>query len=100
MFISESEHYVLLAKDAGREGGVEMEDVHIIVLFAARDSALNGSLVERINETRRVYVSGTVWEGRKAVRIAVSSWRVDVERDFAVVRDVLTAVAEGKSSEE
>jgi hypothetical protein len=34
-------------------------------------------------------VSGTAWEGQPAVRIAVSTWMVEVERDVRVVREVL-----------
>jgi glutamate/tyrosine decarboxylase-like PLP-dependent enzyme len=70
-----------------------LERTHIIVLFRARDAELNAVLVERINETRKMYVSGTSWSGQKAVRVAVSSWRVDVERDLAVVKEVLSALA-------
>lgn len=55
---------------------------------------MNDVLVQRINETRQMYVSGTRWKGETAVRIAVSNWRVDVDKDFAVVKGVLTAVAE------
>jgi hypothetical protein len=34
-------------------------------------------------------VSGTAWEGKPAVRIAVSTWMVEEERDLRVVREVL-----------
>jgi len=71
----------------------KLEQTHIIVLFRAKDDALNEVLVQRINETRRMYVSGTQWKGQKACRLAVSSWRVDAEKDLPVVRDVLTSVA-------
>jgi hypothetical protein len=40
-------------------------------------------------------VSGTQWEGRAAARFAVANWQVDVERDSAVIRDVLDEVAQG-----
>ncbi|KAK0728623.1 pyridoxal phosphate-dependent transferase [Lasiosphaeria miniovina] len=70
-----------------------LESTHIIVLFRARDAALNEVLVDRVNATRAVFVSGTSWAGRKAARIAVSSWRVDVDADFAVIKRVLTTLA-------
>jgi glutamate/tyrosine decarboxylase-like PLP-dependent enzyme len=64
-------------------------DRGVIVLFRAREERLNGELVERINGQNRIYVSGTVWEGRKAVRIAVAGWKIDGEADARVVREVL-----------
>lgn len=90
-FIRASPHYDLLP-----EGDWGMEEVFIIVLFRAKDGSLNETLVEKINETRQMYVSGTKWRGEKAVRIAVSNWKVDVERDGKVVEAILGAVAEGR----
>jgi hypothetical protein len=90
-FVRSSEHYDLLPTPADGD-----EVVFIIVLFRARDAALNDVLVDRINRTRQMYVSGTSWQGEKAVRIAVSNWKVDVERDYQVVTSILTAVAEGR----
>lgn len=76
------------------EGAWDIEETtHMVVLFRARDEGLNEELVGRINGTREVYVSGTSWKGRKAVRVAVGSWRVDVERDFEVVTRVLGGIA-------
>ncbi|KAL2687275.1 hypothetical protein Neosp_004829 [[Neocosmospora] mangrovei] len=90
-FLRDSEHYELLP-DA-RAG---LDEVFMIVLFRAKDPKLNGELVDKINGTRQMYVSGTSWRGEKAVRVAVSNWMVDVERDFKVVTSILTHVAEGK----
>ena len=70
-----------------------MENIYIIALFRARDEALNEELVQRINSKRRIYVSGTQWEGRPAARFAVASWMVDVERDLALVKEILESVA-------
>ena len=66
-----------------------LESTFIIVLFRAKDRAVNEELVKRINDSRLMCVSPTAWNGEKAVRLAVSNWRVDVERDFEVVRGVL-----------
>lgn len=74
--------------DAGEAAGT-----HIIVLFRARDDALNDVLVDTIDRDGLWYVSGTSWGGRKAVRVAVASWRVDVERDLAVVKQSLEDIA-------
>ncbi|KAM5352411.1 hypothetical protein ACJ41O_005134 [Fusarium nematophilum] len=91
-FLRDSEHYDLLP--GSDEAG--LDEVFMIVLFRARDARLNDELVERINETRQMYVSGTSWKGGKAVRMAVSNWMVDVSRDFKVVTSILTHVAEGR----
>lgn len=63
--------------------------VGIIVLFRAVDGDVNKSLVQRINRSRRIYVSGTSWEGRPAARFAISTWKVDEEGDMAVIKEVL-----------
>jgi hypothetical protein len=48
--------------------------------------------VKRMNSTRKLYVSGTQWEGKAAARFAVANWQVDVDRDLAVVKEVLEEV--------
>ena len=86
-FISSSPKYELLP-----EGNVE-GNIYIIVLFRAKEKKLNSNLVERINATRRIYVSGTQWNGKPAARFAIASWQVQVERDLAVVKEILQEVA-------
>jgi glutamate/tyrosine decarboxylase-like PLP-dependent enzyme len=88
-FLRDSDDYELLPN-------ADLDEVFIIVLFRAKNPELNSRLVEEINQTRQMYVSGTAWKGDKAVRVAVSNWKVDVERDFKVVTAILTAVAEGR----
>lgn len=90
-FLRRSEHYELLP---GKDDS--LEEVFVIVLFRAKDAALNEGLVDRINETRQMYVTGTHWDGQRAVRIAVASWRVDPVRDLHIVKGILTCVAEGR----
>ena len=67
----------------------------MIVIFRAKNAELNSELVKRINGLRKLYVSGTQWEGKPAARFAVANWQVDVERDLAVIKDVLQEVAGG-----
>ena len=62
--------------------------IFMIVLFKAKNRALNETLVERINASRKMYVSGTVWDCSPASRIAVSNWQVEPERDLGIVRTV------------
>lgn len=69
------------------------EKTHIIVIFRAKDGNLNDELVKKINATRKMYVSGTTWAGSPACRIAISTWKVDVERDLRLVEDVLATVS-------
>ncbi|KAL1881456.1 hypothetical protein VTK73DRAFT_3741 [Phialemonium thermophilum] len=90
-FVRDSDDYEWLP-----DPDASLDSTHIVVLFRARDSQLNENLAQRINETRRMYVSETRWDGQKACRIAVSSYRVDVKADLAVVKDVLRLVVQTK----
>ncbi|EAW11275.1 pyridoxal phosphate-dependent decarboxylase family protein [Aspergillus clavatus NRRL 1] len=70
-----------------------LDKTYMSVLFSAKKDSLNQRLASTINATSKIFVSGTAWQGRSACRIAVSNWRVDVERDFAIVAAVLDGVA-------
>ncbi|KAI0896526.1 PLP-dependent transferase [Annulohypoxylon nitens] len=70
-----------------------VDKTHMIVLFRARDEGLNGVLVKKIQDSGEWYVSGTKWKGKSACRIAVSSWRVNVEEDLEFVKNALAAIA-------
>jgi glutamate/tyrosine decarboxylase-like PLP-dependent enzyme len=81
------------------EDGTEEEcinKVFMVVLFRARDPWQNQLLKERINETGRMYVSATVWDGKPAVRCAVGNWRVGEDKrgteGWGVVEEVLQQV--------
>ncbi|KAI9738791.1 MAG: hypothetical protein M1834_008298 [Cirrosporium novae-zelandiae] len=89
-YLHSSPHYELLPP--GRTLPEIVENTFIIVLFRAKDPKVNEGLERRINETRRIFVGGTVWAGRRAVRIAVGNWGVDVQREFERVRGVLEEV--------
>jgi hypothetical protein len=73
-----------------------------IVLFRARPEtrfSTGQGLVDAINASRQIYVSGTAWDGKPAVRVAVSNWRTgtrDGKRDdvLDVVKKVLVEVME------
>ena len=64
----------------------------IVVLFRAKDDDTMKGLVKRVNETGKIYLSGTVWEGKPAARVAVSNWQVDVQRDGDLIAQVLDEV--------
>lgn len=89
-FVDERDEYELLPKTEGISG--DYVGVHVIVLFRAKNAKVNAELVKRINATRKMYVSGTKWDGLQACRIAISTWKVDVERDLKLVAEVLTEV--------
>ena len=69
-----------------------LECIFIVVAFRECDPLRNETLVQRIKDDKRIYVSGTVLLGRAAARIAVAKWDVDVQRDLALVSEVLMAV--------
>lgn len=71
-----------------------LDHTFMCVLFRAKDDALNEVLAKKINETSRIFVSGTTWDGAPACRMAISNWRVNVKRDVAIVTDVLAQVAQ------
>ena len=89
VYIFEHPAFELLPKDIFTSKSRINQDVFIIVLFKAKDRALNDVLVQKINASNKMYVSGTVWEGTPASRIAVSNWQVDPSRDLEVVKSVL-----------
>ena len=66
--------------------------IFIIVLFRAKDPVLNEHFVDKINASGKVCVSGTVWEGSKATRIAVSNWQVQPDHDYLKVVNVLEEI--------
>ncbi|KAK2750583.1 hypothetical protein FQN57_002654 [Myotisia sp. PD_48] len=66
-----------------------LTNTFMIVLFKANDEKGNSELTDRINATSKIFVSGTKWQGSPASRIAISNWKVQVERDFVRVTEVL-----------
>ena len=88
-YIFDHPAFELLPRDVFTSKSGINQDVFIIVLFRATDRALNKVLVQEINASNKMYVSGTVWDGGPATRIAVSNWQVDPNRDLEVVKSVL-----------
>ena len=96
-WIFDNAAYELLPEGGSREEVIRR--TFIVVLFRARDNDLNRKLVKKINGTGRMYVSGTQWEEKAVVRIAVSNWKADVERDGRIIEDVLEEVLGEKEKE-
>jgi glutamate/tyrosine decarboxylase-like PLP-dependent enzyme len=91
LFFHEHPDFELLPKGMSDSARIK-QDIYVIVLFKAKDQSLNESLVKRINSTSRIYVSGTMWNGSQASRIAVANWQVDPGRDSKLVQSVIEDV--------
>lgn len=96
-YILQHPSYELLPQAPSANSEDRVAEIYIIVIFRAKDDELNRELVKRVNSSRRIYLSGTQWEGKAAARFAVANWQVDVERDLAVIKEVLQEVASGQS---
>lgn len=90
--LSYPEDFELLPNMEKEEDKERLRNVYIIVLFRARDHRLNQNLVKRINATNKMYVSGTIWNGRPATRMAIANWQVEPERDLEIIKVVLIQV--------
>lgn len=93
-FIQESEHYEILPRAV--KGDLDenwRRDTFVVVLFRAKDDKLNESLAVAIQAQRKIYVSGTKWDGMPACRFAISNWQASVERDMPVIKNALEEVA-------
>ncbi|KAF2176381.1 pyridoxal-dependent decarboxylase [Zopfia rhizophila CBS 207.26] len=93
-FVLDSEEFELLPTFSGDNEEI-LGNIYIVVLFRAKDQGLNKELVDRIKATRRIYVSGTAWDGRPACRFAVSNWMANVARDLPIIKQVLGEVVAG-----
>ncbi|KAL8771867.1 MAG: hypothetical protein Q9209_002805 [Squamulea sp. 1 TL-2023] len=90
-YLQQHQDFELLPRSLVDKASID-RSIYIIVLFRAKDDALNSSLVRRVNTSNRMYVSGTSWEGHQACRIAAANWQVDPEHDSAVVEAVIDKV--------
>jgi glutamate/tyrosine decarboxylase-like PLP-dependent enzyme len=67
--------------------GVELLNEVVLnqVLFRFESDERTDEVLRRVQEGGRVWMSGTTWDGRKAIRISVSNWQTgDEEIDLAV----------------
>ncbi|MBD0338196.1 MAG: aspartate aminotransferase family protein [Thermoleophilia bacterium] len=64
------------------EPGVELlhEVVLNQVLFRFEDDARTNEVLARVQDSGRIWLSGTSWDGRKAIRVSVSNWQTDDEQ--------------------
>ncbi|HJW66797.1 MAG TPA: pyridoxal-dependent decarboxylase [Gaiellaceae bacterium] len=78
------------ARFAGRIAeldGVEVLNEVVLnqVLFRFESDEHTDEVLARVQQSGRVWLSGTTWDGRKAIRVSVSNWQTgDEEIDLAV----------------
>ncbi len=64
------------------------------VLFRFPDDARTEAALAAVQASGEAWMSGTVWDGRPAIRISVSNWQTsddDVERTLAAFRELAPA---------
>ncbi|KAF1351900.1 putative tyrosine decarboxylase [Delphinella strobiligena] len=72
----------------------QIHSTYIGACFRAKDDSLNQRLAQSIKDTKRIYMSGTsFWDGKTAVRFAVSNWQANEEEDFPCIEEVLEEAA-------
>lgn len=91
-YIDQSDEFELLPNFNGTREE-KLINIFIVVMFRAKDEALNNTLVDKIKADKRIYVSGTAWGGKPACRFAISNWMSNVEKDFPVIEEVLAQVS-------
>ncbi|HEY7017449.1 MAG TPA: pyridoxal-dependent decarboxylase [Gaiellaceae bacterium] len=67
--------------------GVELLNDVVLnqVLFRFESDERTDEILRQVQESSRVWLSGTTWRGRKAIRVSVSNWQTgDAEIDLAV----------------
>jgi glutamate/tyrosine decarboxylase-like PLP-dependent enzyme len=67
--------------------GVEVLNEVVLnqVLFRFESDERTDEVLARVQESGRIWLSGTIWDGRKAIRVSVSNWQTgDEEIDLAV----------------
>jgi glutamate/tyrosine decarboxylase-like PLP-dependent enzyme len=79
---------------------VELPDVELLnevvlnqVLFRFDSDERTDDILLRVQESGEVWMSGTTWDGRKAIRVSVSNWQTGDEEIDAAVRAFEAAYA-------
>jgi glutamate/tyrosine decarboxylase-like PLP-dependent enzyme len=69
------------AEGIAAEPGVEVLNEVVLnqVLFRYEDDARTDEALVRVQASGRVWLSGTSWDGRRAIRVSVSNWQTDDE---------------------
>ena len=93
------DHAARFAELLGAEPDVEILNEVVLNQVLVRfgdDDALTRATVAAVQEDGTCWLSGTVWQGKAAMRISVSSWRTtedDVERSAGAILEAAARVA-------
>jgi glutamate/tyrosine decarboxylase-like PLP-dependent enzyme len=63
------------------------------VLFRFESDERTDEVLQRVQESGQVWMSGTTWDGRKAIRISVSNWQTGEEEIDLAVKEFERAFA-------
>jgi glutamate/tyrosine decarboxylase-like PLP-dependent enzyme len=84
------------------DGIVELDGCEVLneivlnqVLFRFADDETTNAVVAAVQESGEAWMSGTVWDGRAAIRLSVSNWRTserDIERTLAAFQAAFVTV--------
>jgi glutamate/tyrosine decarboxylase-like PLP-dependent enzyme len=75
------------AEQIEAQPGVEVLNDVVLnqVLFRFEDDAQTDEALTRVQQSGRIWLSGTTWDGRKAIRVSVSNWQTgEDEIDLAI----------------
>jgi len=89
----------LFAERLGATEGIEVLNqvvLNQVLVRFADDDGVTQEVVRRVQEDGTCWLSGTVWQGRAAMRISVSNWQTsteDVERSAGAILEAAAAVS-------
>ena len=91
-------HARRFAEDLGRLPECEILNEVVLnqVLLRFGNDETTHAVLETVQRSGEAWMSGTIWDGRFAIRISVSNWRTsdeDVTRTVAAFQQAVTAVA-------
>jgi glutamate/tyrosine decarboxylase-like PLP-dependent enzyme len=93
------DHAGRFAERLAAEPGVEILNEVVLNQVLVRfgdDDAVTRATIAAVQEDGTCWLSGTVWQGKAAMRISVSSWRTtteDVDRSVGAILEAAAAVA-------
>lgn len=91
------EHASLLAGRLQRSGFEILNEVAINqVLLSLGDDAATDRLIEAVQRDGTCWCGGTTWQGRRAMRVSVSSWATtdeDIERAVRAIAEIGSAIS-------
>jgi glutamate/tyrosine decarboxylase-like PLP-dependent enzyme len=81
---------------------VELPDVEVLnevvlnqVLFRFESDERTDEVLRRVQESGRIWLGGTTWDGRKAIRLSVSNWQTG-DKEIALAVEAFKTAAYGQ----